>query len=125
MPTTTKHILLVDDETAVRELLVEVFSGAGYRVSEAPSPALALQMIRAEQPDLVITDLQMDEIDGFEFIDTLHASAPKLPIILLTGVMFDAGAIEKTLSGKISCYLEKTSSLQEILSKVRHHIGGG
>lgn len=124
MPTTKKHILLVDDETAVRELLVEVFSGAGYRVSEAPSPALALQKIHAEPPDLVITDLQMDEIDGFEFIDALHAAAPKLPVILLTGVMFDAASIEKTLSGRIACYLEKTSSLQDILAKVRHHIGG-
>ena len=116
MPTTKKHILLVDDETAVRELLVEVVSGAGYRVSEAPSPTLALKKIQEELPDLVITDLQMDETDGFEFIDTLHAAAPKLPVILLTG--------EKTLSGRIACYLEKTSSLQDILAKVRHHIGG-
>jgi len=121
---TKKHILLVDDEAAVRALLCEVLGNAGYRVSEASSPRLALQMAAAERPDLVITDLQMDETDGFEFIDALHAAAPKLPVILLTGVMFDPVLIEKTLAGKIVCYIEKTTSLQEILAKVRQHLGG-
>ncbi len=122
--TTKKHILLVDDEAAVRALLCEVLTNAGYRVSEAPSPRLALRIAAAERPDLVITDLQMDETDGFEFIDALHASSPRLPIILLTGVMFDPELIEKTLAGKIVCYIEKTTSLQEILSKVRLNLGG-
>ena len=121
---TKKHILLVDDEAAVRALLCEVLGNAGYRVSEASSPRIALAMAGAERPDLVITDLQMDETDGFEFIDALHAVAPKLPIILLTGVMFDAELIEKTLAGKNACYLEKTSSLEQILAGVRRHVGG-
>lgn len=121
---TKKHILLVDDEAAVRALLTEVLGNAGYRVSEAASAASALQKVRAETPDLVITDLQMDETDGFEFIDALHAAAPKLPVILLTGVMFDPVVIERTLAGKIACYIEKTSSLEDILSKVRRHVGG-
>lgn len=118
-----KHILLVDDEAAVRALLTEVFHNAGYRISEAASSSAALEKVRAEAPDLVITDLQMDETDGFEFIDALHATAPKLPIILLTGVMFDPVVIERTLAGKIACYIEKTSSLEEITAKVRRHLG--
>lgn len=121
---TKKHILLVDDEAPVRALLTEVFGNAGYRVSEAASSSAALQKVRAEPPDLVITDLQMDETDGFEFIDALHAAAPNLPVILLTGVMFDPEVIERTLAGKIACYIEKTSSLEDILAKVRRHVGG-
>lgn len=117
-----KHILIVDDEDAVRGLLSEVLDGAGYRVTGVPSVALALEAVRAGRPDLIITDLQMDEADGFELIDALEERAPGVPVILLTGVLFDHAVIARLGAGKIAAYLEKTTSLDRILAEVAHQL---
>ena len=117
-----KHILIVDDEDAVRGLLSEVLDGAGYRVTGVPSVALALEAVRAGRPDLIITDLQMDEADGFELIDALQERAPGVPVILLTGVLFDHAVIARLGAGKIAAYLEKTTSLDRILAEVARQL---
>lgn len=115
-----KHILLVDDEAVIRDLLAEVLTLAGYRVRQAPSVVAARQALAAERPDLVVTDLQLEQSDGFALIAELRAVHPDVPILLLTGVLFDEETVEARFQGKVSAYLPKISPLKTIVAEVGH-----
>lgn len=118
-----KLILIVDDEAAIRELLAQFLGHNGYRVVAVASAPEAERAVQNEPPQLIISDLQLEESDGLEMISRLKAKLPGTPIILLTGVLFDPEVVRGPLSQKVSCYLEKTSSLSQILAEVRRFIG--
>jgi CheY-like chemotaxis protein len=115
-----KHILVVDDEANIRELLEEFLALNGYRVTAVQSALEAQKVVREEPPDLIISDLQLEDTDGLEMIESLKATLPDTPMMLLTGVLFDSKAIRERLSKRVSCYLGKTASLAQILSEVQH-----
>ena len=117
-----KHILTVDDESEIRELLREILSAAGYRVSDASSVEEAMRIVRSDPPDLVITDLQLEEGDGFELVEQVKAAAPKLPVIMLTGVLFDPEVVRGPVGEKIAAYVEKTAPLERVLQEVRRQL---
>ena len=114
-----KHILIVDDEENIRDLLGQFLNGAGYRVTAVASPADAFEAARRDPPDLLISDLQLEDADGLEMITKLKVTLPDKPVILLTGVLFDPKAVNEVLKAKVACYLEKTSTLAKILEAVR------
>jgi DNA-binding NtrC family response regulator len=116
---TKKHILIVDDEANIRELLEEFLTQNGYRVTPVQSAVEARKTVRRDPPDLIISDLQLEDSDGLDMIEGLKSTLPDTPMMLLTGVLFDPKVVRETLSKKVSCYLEKTASLAQILSEVR------
>lgn len=111
-------ILVADDEQAVRESLRRSLSFNGYDVVLAEDGAQAVKLIEAEQPELVILDIMMPQMDGLEVCRTLRSSGDDRPILLLTardGVSdrvagLDAGADD---------YLPKPFALEELLARVR------
>jgi CheY-like chemotaxis protein len=117
--TMTKHILIVDDEPEIREMLGEILKRSGYMVTAVSSQAGALEAAHQERPDLIISDLQLEDADGLEMIARLKLTLSNVPVILLTGVLFDPRAVNDVLLSKVSCYLEKTSSLAKILQAVQ------
>lgn len=119
-----KHILTIDDETEIRELLREVLTASGYRVTGVASAVEAMQVLRDDAPQLILTDLQLEETDGFDLIDQVHAQAPQIPIILLTGVLFDRAVVDGIVGQKIAAYIEKTAPLEHILREVKRHLPG-
>lgn len=119
-----KHILIVDDEAAIRELLAQFLGSNGYRVTSVASAIEAERGIAGDPPDLIISDLQLEESDGLDLIARLKAQLPDTPIILLTGVLFDPEVVRDVLAHKVTSYLEKTSSLARILEEVRRLAGG-
>lgn len=114
-----QHILTIDDEDQIRDILGQVLTSKGYRVSDAATAAAALAIVRRDPPDLVITDLQLEESDGFELIDELKSIAPGIPVILLTGVLFDTEVTQRLGEHQIAAYIEKTAPLERILQEVR------
>jgi CheY-like chemotaxis protein len=114
-----KHILIVDDEESIRELLSVYLGGAGYRVTTVASLTAALEAVGQESPDLIISDLQLEGADGLETIARLKNAVPFKPVILLTGVLFDPNAVNEVLMSKVTCYLPKTCSLAQIMETVR------
>jgi DNA-binding NtrC family response regulator len=119
-----KHILLVDDEADIRDLLAQYLEVSGFRATTAANPAEAMAVVERDPPDLVISDLQLEGSDGLELLDRVRARLPDVPLILLTGVLFEPAVVEKTLSRKISSYLEKTAPLSRVLSEVKRLTGG-
>jgi len=113
------HILIVDDEAQIRNLLAEYLTRCGYRVTPVSSALEAQESAQADRPDLIITDLQLEDSDGLDMIERLKATLPATPVILLTGVLFDPRVARDVLSKKVSSYLAKTSPLGRILEEVR------
>lgn len=118
-----KHILIVDDEADVRDVLAQALMVKGYRVSAAETGNEALRVAKADRPQLMISDLQMEDADGLELIQQIKEIYPDLPVILLTGMIFDKDVIRDTISKKVSCYIEKTASLQRVTQEVQRLIG--
>ncbi|MSU51306.1 MAG: response regulator [Opitutus sp.] len=118
-----KHILIVDDEAAIRDLLAQYLTVGAYQVTTVSSAVEALAAIRLAPPDLIISDLQLEDSDGLEMIGQLKAVIPEIPVILLTGVLFDPEVVRDTLSKKVACYLEKTAPLKRILQEVERLVG--
>jgi DNA-binding NtrC family response regulator len=118
-----KHILSIDDEASIRELLQEVLTLKGYRVSTAAEPEQARKIVKLDPPDLIIMDFQIEESDGFVLIEEIKRLGPDIPILLLTGAVFDRAAVRDTIEKKVSRYLDKTASLSTIVSEIQRLLG--
>ncbi|HET6842015.1 MAG TPA: response regulator [Candidatus Angelobacter sp.] len=80
-----KKILLVDDEPNIRILLGSILKQAGYTVDVAEDGFAALHSIQQAMPDLVITDLRMPNMNGFELLSVIRTRFPELPAIAISG----------------------------------------
>lgn len=78
-------ILLVDDEPNIRLVLGAVLEQTGYSVEVAEDGYIALRKIQQSRPDLVITDLRMPNMNGFELLSVLRTRFPELPTIAISG----------------------------------------
>ena len=69
-------------------MLAQFLTGSGYVVTTAGSAAEALTCVQRDPPDLILSDLQLEDADGLEMIGRLKTVLPATPVILLTGVLF-------------------------------------
>ncbi len=93
------QILIVDDEPNVRRVLATLLDQAGYATIRAESGTQALDLVRAQDPDLVLTDLKMPEMDGIELLARLSESFPEIPVIVLTAHGTVENAVEAMKRG--------------------------
>jgi DNA-binding response OmpR family regulator len=77
------HILVFDDDKKLNALLEEYLGGLGYRVTAAPLPSAGLELMKREKPDLIILDIMLPEMSGFEVCKEIRKSA-SVPVIMLT-----------------------------------------
>jgi DNA-binding response OmpR family regulator len=83
------RILLADDSPVERTGLAHFLQRAGYHVEECEDGRVAIEQIRAGTVDLLLLDLQMPEVDGFEVLNYVKAHHSSLPVILLSGMPTD------------------------------------
>ncbi len=93
------QILIVDDDVGLLKLLAMRLNAAGYTVETAESGEQALAQLAAAQPQLVITDLRMDGMDGMTLYNALHDRYPALPVIILTAHGTIPEAVDATKRG--------------------------
>ncbi|AYG95075.1 response regulator [Brevundimonas naejangsanensis] len=81
-----KTVLTVDDSRTMREMLMLALQDAGYRVVQAEDGVHGLEVLQAESPDIVITDINMPRMDGFGFIEGMRADPAfsGVPVLVLT-----------------------------------------
>jgi CheY-like chemotaxis protein len=85
MPCTKERLLIVDDEPSIRESLSSVLTEIGYPVRAAEDGFSALAEIRREIPDMILSDLNMPGMSGYEFIAVVRRRFPAIPVIAMSG----------------------------------------
>ncbi len=85
MTTTPTTILTIDDETAIRTSFALYLSDFDYKVIEAENGRIGLDIIAANQPDLILVDLRMPEVDGLEVLKETQKRWPEIPVIVVSG----------------------------------------
>jgi adenylate cyclase len=121
-----KHVLIVDDEPEVRRWLARALSAEGWQPHEAEHGRVALARLRERRPDLILLDLLMPEMDGFEFLTQLHAEpGPRVPVVVVTAADLTEddrrrlnGAVEKILLKQASSRDELLASLRALVARI-------
>ena len=111
------HILIIEDELPIRRFLRASLGSEGYRVSEAPTGALGLQMATAQPPDLIILDLGLPDMDGQDVLQRLREWCTA-PIIVLSARDQEPQKI-KALDHGADDYVTKPFGTGELLARMR------
>lgn len=111
-------ILVVDDEEMMRELLVDVLAMEGYTVETAEDGKAALERLKISMPRLVISDIKMPRMDGFELLKAVKASFPNTRIIMMTGYSDDF-TVKDALRLNADEYIIKPFNTRDISEVVR------
>jgi len=113
----TKKILIIEDESQIVEICRDYLRSAGFSVIAANNGRLGLEAVQREQPDLVILDLMMPEMDGLEVCKTLRKSGD-LPIIMLTARVEET---DKLIGLELGAddYITKPFSPRELVARVK------
>jgi len=115
-------ILVIDDERPIRSLLRAVLESDHHQVFEAANGRLGLELYRERSVDLIITDLVMPEMNGFDFISELTKSTVQVKVIAMTG---DSDAIIRLATTKLlgaRQILRKPFELDTLLDMVRYEL---
>jgi CheY-like chemotaxis protein len=110
-----KRILVVDDDTSVREMVSRVLVGEGYLVRGASNGAEALEIAAANQIDLVLLDLNMPGQSGWETFERLTTDHPLLSVIIITG---RSNQVFTALGAGVGALLEKPLDFPQLLQSV-------
>ena len=115
------RVLVVDDESTMREMLREALERRGHTADEAADGREALQRLAEHKPDLVITDLVMPEMEGIELIQAFRRKCPEIPIIAISGGGRVGPENYLSMAGQIGAnrIFAKPFRLEEILTAVR------
>ncbi|WP_156105258.1 two-component system response regulator GlrR [Litchfieldella xinjiangensis] len=111
------YILLVDDDTSLLKLLGMRLESRGFRVTTAQSGQEALSCLAHERPDLVLSDLRMDEMDGMALFHEIQRQSPGLPVIILTAHGSIPDAVSATRQGVFS-FLTKPVDRDELFTAI-------
>ncbi len=116
-------ILIVDDNPANLEVLSETLAGAGFQVAVAVDGVSAIEQIQYDQPELILLDIMMPGIDGFETYQRLRAkpSTRDIPVIFMTALSDTENKVKGFSLGAVD-YITKPFQQQEVLARVRVHL---
>ncbi len=109
------RILVVDDEAVVRSLLRRSLERRGYTVTEAPDGHTALRSIAEAEPDLMLLDMTMPDLDGAEVLRRVRAQGIELPVVIASGHL-DSAAESRLARGSFQGFLRKPFSVTELVN---------
>jgi two-component system OmpR family response regulator len=111
-------IMVIDDEAGVRELLGDALKLAGFETVAAADAMVAQTLLRTVKPDLLIVDINMPMMDGFEFIERIRTNGDNTPALMLSA-RGDRADITRGLTLGADDYVTKPFGLEELVLRVR------
>ena len=119
----TKRILIVEDQEDNRKILRDVLSRAGYDLIEAFNGEDAVRLAQSEQADLILMDIQLPGIDGYEATRRIKATVDlrPIPIIAVTSYALSGDEAQARAAG-CDAYVAKPFSPRELLARVREYL---
>jgi two-component system response regulator RegA len=113
------NILVVEDDNAFRNILVNAFRERGYEAEGVPDAAAAIQAAERDSPEMAVVDLRLPDGSGLEVVQRLKAIDPSTAIVVLTGYGSIATALESVRLGAVH-YLTKPTDADRILAAFQH-----
>ncbi len=110
--------MIIDDEAGVRELLADALKLAGFETITAADAMVAQTLLRTTKPDLLIVDINMPMMDGFEFIERIRGNGDNTPALMLSA-RGDRADITRGLTLGADDYVTKPFGLEELVLRVR------
>lgn len=117
------RILVVDDEDALRTVLSSELEGEGYKVNAAADGAEAITILKSHAFDLILLDIKMPNVDGFEVLKFVKDNHPTTKVIMLTGFADLKNAIESKKLGAED-FVSKPYDLVDLLTTVERVLSG-
>ncbi len=118
----SKKIIIIDDEKIVGDMIKRVLDQEGYYVETFTDSTLALQRIKEEPFDLVITDLKMDKVSGMDILREVNERYPGTKVIMLTAYATLDAAIE-AIREKIFDFFPKPVKITDLKSSIKKALG--
>lgn len=112
-----KHVLIVDDDPNILEVLDARLSAAGFVVHEAGNGPSALQILKSQNIDILVSDMKMPEMSGMELLAEARTSHPLLPVIFLTAYGTIPDAVDAVKAGAVD-YLTKPFDGRQLVKKI-------
>jgi two-component system cell cycle response regulator DivK len=119
----TKRILVVEDQEDNRQILRDLLSNVGYEMIEAEDGVQALEQAAKHRPDLILMDIQLPLMDGYEATRRIKANPDlqSIPIIVVTSYAL-SGDEEKAREAGCDAYVAKPYSPRALLAKIREYL---
>jgi CheY-like chemotaxis protein len=121
MPNLKAKLLIVDDEPSTRTLLGQIFRGMGHPVRVAEDGFAALEEIRTERPDILVSDLNMPRMSGFELLSVIRRKLPEIFVIATSGA-FSGNEVPHGIAA--DAFYEKARGLNGLFETVGSAAGG-
>lgn len=117
-----KKVLLVDDNLLASEAMQMVLEGDGFEVDATDNAKQALASLKNSNPDIVITDIAMPDMDGLEFIRSIRELSTGVPILAVSGMDSEGGELYLKQAEKLGAdiCLSKPVNRRQLLESVRH-----
>ena len=115
------QVLVVEDDTVLRQALGDTLDIAGYKTRTVSSGEEALSELHQFKPDIIVSDVHMDGIDGHDLLNNIHENHPQIPFLLMTAFGNVNDAVRAMRSGAID-YVEKPFSPEKLVSLVSRYI---
>lgn len=112
------HVLLIEDDARMREVVERGLGARGFVVTPAPDGATGLDLVRKLDVDLVLLDLILPDMKGFDLLEAMREAKPRLPVILLTA-LGDATSKVGGLDAGADDYVTKPFSVDELAARIR------
>ena len=114
-----KKILVIEDEATLQKALNDVLLQEGFEVSSASDGVTGLEIAKKENPDLILLDIILPKMDGFEVLAKLKADDENTPVVILTNLS-DVNDVQKALDLGATTYLVKADyHLNEVIQKIK------
>ena len=119
----SERILIVEDHEDNRRILRDLLTNAGYELIEAVTGTEGVALANSGQPDLILMDIQLPEIDGYEATRRIKAipSLRSVPVIAVTSFAL-SGDEKKAFAAGCAAYITKPFSPRHLLAKIREHL---
>jgi two-component system, OmpR family, response regulator len=110
------RVLVIDDDPSIRQMVAYVLGDAGYHVTEASDGWAALELIGRQHPDLILLDMKMPGMDGWDFVQRYHTRYGEgVPIIVLTAAL---DAAQRGADVNAAAYVAKPFDLDVLVERV-------
>ena len=110
-----RHVLVVEDDASIREMVALALQDVGFTVADAPDGALAIELLKGRPADVLLVDLRMPLMDGFEFMRRYAEDGGRAPIIVLSAARDVDFATQKMSAAAV---IEKPFDLNDLLRTV-------